>query len=84
MPELGSTEDVTYEREQLEFKVDAFLRNRGWKSTSNTPGCYWLWERKLEDGRVALVNKELALSMERQFEAWRELEKDEEGGSDAG
>lgn len=59
--------DVQYEREQLEFEVDALLRKRGWKHTSSTPGCHWLWEKTLPDGRVALVTKEVALRFE---QAW--------------
>lgn len=57
--------DVQFVREQLEFRVDALLRKRGWKSTSSTPGCLWLWEKALPDGRVLLVGKETALHLER-------------------
>ena len=55
--------DVHHEREMLEFKVDDFLRRAGWKSTTSTVGCFWLWERTIE-GRVYLVEKEMALSIQ--------------------
>lgn len=58
---MKTVEDVHFEREQLEFAVDAMLREHGWKSTSETPCCVWLWEKKLPDGRVVLVDKSTAL-----------------------
>lgn len=57
--------EVEFAREQLEFRVDALLRKRGWKHTSSTPGCLWLWEKTLSDGRVMLVNKSTALYFEK-------------------
>lgn len=27
----------------------SYLRAHGWKETSSTPGCYWLWRRDFED-----------------------------------
>jgi hypothetical protein len=32
-------------REELGFSEDGYLRSHGWKQTSNTPGCLWLWEK---------------------------------------
>lgn len=61
---LKNMDDVRYEREQLEFRVDAFLRTRGWKSTCSNPASLWLWERMLGDGRVVLVDKDTALAFE--------------------
>lgn len=40
---MKTVEAVRYEREMLEFKVDAYLRSKGWEHTSSTPGCLWLW-----------------------------------------
>lgn len=41
-----------------------FLRQRGWKYTCETPGCYWMWERMLPDGRTILVDTQTAISMD--------------------
>ena len=60
--------DVQWEREQLDFREDAMLTRLGWKHTSNTPGCYWLWQRTLDDGRVVLVDKANAISMSEYLE----------------
>jgi hypothetical protein len=48
---LKNVDDVRYEREQLEFRVDAFLRTRGWKHSSSNPAHIWLWEKTLADGQ---------------------------------
>jgi len=53
-----------FEREQMEFAEDAWLRQSGWNHTSNTPGCLWLWEKKTLDGRVILVSKSTAMAMQ--------------------
>ena len=65
---IDSKLDARYRREQLEYRVDAWLRSKGWKSTSSTPGCMWLWERTLEDGRTVIVNKSTAESMQDWFD----------------
>lgn len=59
---MKNVEDVLFEREQLEFEVDALLRRNGWKNTSNNPCHIWLWEKTLVDGRTVLVNKSTALN----------------------
>lgn len=70
-PKKQSTFDIVSHlrstREDLEYRVDAFLRERGWKSTSSTPGAYWLWEREVK-GRTILVEKEMALNIEEYLE----------------
>jgi hypothetical protein len=38
-------DDARYEREMLEYKVDALLRAKGWKHTCTTPGSLWLWSK---------------------------------------
>jgi hypothetical protein len=52
-------------REELEWAEDAYLRQHGWTYTSNTPGCLWLWQKTTPDGRIMLLNKSTALSMQR-------------------
>lgn len=61
---LKNVDDVRYERGQLEFRVDAFLRTRGWKHSSSNPAHIWLWEKAMADGRVVLVDKDTALLFE--------------------
>lgn len=63
--ELETVQDIDSAREEVEFKVDAFLRARGWKSTCGNPASIWLWEKKLKDGRVLLADKDTALMFER-------------------
>lgn len=76
-PTFKTAWDIDYAREMMEYRVDAFLRARGWKTTCNTPGSYWLWEKEV-DGASLIVGKELALSMEKNFDALRcECEEDE-------
>jgi hypothetical protein len=65
---IESKNDARYQREMLEYRVDAWLRSKGWKSTCDTPGSLWLWQRTLDDGRVALVNKSTAESMQAWFD----------------
>lgn len=52
------------EKEQIEFKLDKLLRQKGWESTSSTPGCLWLWRKKLTNGEIYLVNKSTAIHMQ--------------------
>jgi len=49
--------------------VQKFLEAAGWKHTCQTPGCLWMWERTMPDGRTLLVTEELALEMQFEMEA---------------
>lgn len=51
-------------RDEATYSLEKLMRDRGWKHTSDTPGCRWLWEKKLADGRTALVNLETAADFE--------------------
>ena len=64
---IKSVDEARHEREMLEFKIDELLRRAGWKSVTDTPGCYWMWEREI-DGRRFVVDKEMALTLQRQIE----------------
>lgn len=55
--------DVTEAKDRADDVAAKYLREAGWKHTSSTPGCYWLWTRTLDDGRVLLVQQPLAVSM---------------------
>ncbi len=45
---MKTRDDVLHAREMLEFEVDDYLRSKGWKHTSTTPGCFWLWCKDVE------------------------------------
>lgn len=52
-------------RDAVGVKEHDVLRRTGWKHTSSTPGCFWMWERALPDGRVFLVDTATALRIQR-------------------
>jgi len=56
--------EVVRAREEAQFTAERYLRSHGWKYTSDTPGCLWLWEKKTEDGRVMLLSTDTAISMQ--------------------
>jgi hypothetical protein len=39
--------EIDAARQDLTYETEAYLRSKGWKHTSSTPGCFWLWEREL-------------------------------------
>lgn len=47
--------------------ADEYLRAAGWKATSETPDCYWMWQKEWK-GRVLLVNTETALRIQAAIE----------------
>lgn len=51
-------------RTELENVTRRYLLERGWNYTSQTPGCYWMWQKKLPDGRDALVDQQMALNVQ--------------------
>jgi hypothetical protein len=52
---------------------EAYLRERGWRQTCETPGSLWVWTKTLPDGRVVLVGRTQAIAFAAAFE--REEEK---------
>lgn len=46
---MSSYTDIQVCEHNLSSTKDAYLRAHGWKPTSNTPGCYWLWRRDFSD-----------------------------------
>lgn len=40
-----SKNKVDEAREQATSAEHAYLRQRGWRYTSSTPNCHWMWER---------------------------------------
>ena len=58
------TRHIDEAREQLQARINRFLRARGWTYTCDTPGSHWLWLKEYE-GKVILVDQAYALSIER-------------------
>lgn len=67
-----SFEDIDLEKEQLDFEADALLRSKGWQYLCDYPGSYWLWTRKLKDGRTIAVPKSIAIGVQNWFDAYGE------------
>lgn len=78
----GMLDDLSFEFDQLNLKRKKILAARGWKETCNTPGSVWLWEKKLDDGRVILMTFDSAWcneSTDIEVEAAEAMESEEEG-----
>lgn len=63
-----NADEIEFTREQLDFGVDRWLRSRGWKSTCETPGSYWVWLKQI-DGHEYLVDRSHAVSIQRHMDA---------------
>jgi hypothetical protein len=59
MVTLRQIAEAEAKREDLE---KAYLRERGWNQTRETPGSLWVWTKTLPDGRVVLVGRTEALA----------------------
>ena len=66
-PERRTQDALQALREQLEHAEYRYLEQRGWKHTCQTPGSYWMWEKKLPDGRTAILHQDSALRFEAQL-----------------
>lgn len=55
---------INFEREQLGYQEEGWLRKHGWNHTSNTPGTLWLWVKEIK-GVMYCVEKNTALHIER-------------------
>lgn len=73
---IGSVAEARWQEEQLGFRIDAFLRSRGWGHTSSTPGSLWLWT-KLIKGHEYFVPRDTAMHMEATLEP-DDIDGDEE------
>ena len=67
---IGSVAEAKWQGEQLQFRVDAFLRSRGWTHSSSTPGSFWTWSKTI-DGRTYYVGHAWALGIESSLEPKR-------------
>jgi hypothetical protein len=66
LDELDAIEQI---HEAATTRLHKLLRTRGWKYTSNTPGCFWLWEKQLSDGRTLLLPTDMAVTCERMIDS---------------
>lgn len=84
MAKYKNVMEIDAAREELTYATEAYLRAKGWKHTSSTPGCFWLWERELTivtHGRpgteferterkvTALMSLDTAVSVQRHLDA---------------
>ena len=75
---IGSVAEAKWQGEQLQFRVDAFLRSRGWTHSSSTPGSFWMWSKTI-DGQTYYVGHANALGIESSLEP-NDIDGDEELG----
>jgi hypothetical protein len=76
-------DDIRIAESDLEELKSRYLRARGWKHTSTTPGCYWLWEKTLVDERgvrVALVDLDTAVRLQQHLDPPDESSQEDDGG----
>ena len=55
---------VDQARDDFENTEAKYLRERGWRYTSDNPACTWLWEKPLPDGRIVVVERSTAVSLQ--------------------
>jgi hypothetical protein len=67
MDKFVSVMEIRLAEEDLGFKVDAYLRSKGWRNTSKTPGCYWMWLREI-DGVTYMVERDHAVRIQAHLE----------------
>ena len=58
---MTTLRQIAEAQSQTEDLEDAYLRERGWQHTCDTPGSLWVWSKTLPDGRVILTSKTEAL-----------------------
>lgn len=61
---MTTIDEVLDAEDKLQYLKEKYLRERGWKLTSQTPSFIWMWEKKIEDGRTLLVSCSTALRIE--------------------
>lgn len=63
--ELWRMDDkISDAKRSLDQAQRQFLRASGWEWTCNTPGAYWLWQKKLEDGRTLVAELDMAVILQ--------------------
>jgi hypothetical protein len=61
--DITCASEARWQQEQLNDRIDAFLRLQGWTHTSSTPGSFWMW-RKAFEGVTMYVTQSHALAIE--------------------
>jgi hypothetical protein len=54
--------EIAEAQERREALEEAYLVERGWKQTCETPGSLWAWTKQLSDGRIVLTTRLQALA----------------------
>jgi hypothetical protein len=52
------------QKDKADYSVMRFLEASGWERSSANPACWWLWSKKLPDGRVVLVTEQTAVNFQ--------------------
>lgn len=70
-----SDSEIETARQDLETAQHRYLRSHGWRYTSSTPGCLWMWVKRCELGSDRaeptvepcwiMVDTDTAISMQR-------------------
>lgn len=63
-PFLDAVAEISGQAEDVKHATFKLLRSRGWEYTSSTPGCFWMWQKTLPDGRTILTDDGTALLFE--------------------
>ena len=61
---MTSYNKVREAEEAASDEKDRYLRARGWEHTSDNPACTWLCQKALPDGRIIMVDRDLAVSLQ--------------------
>jgi hypothetical protein len=63
-----SVDDIRDAQCELNFAIDAYLTSKGWRHTSDTPNCTWVWVKEWR-GQNIWVNRATAVDMQDSMEA---------------
>lgn len=64
---LISSGEIDDKCQEIESLRSQFLRQQGWKESSQHPGAIWLWEKTLDDGRHYCCGESTAMHIEEQI-----------------
>jgi len=56
--------DIIAAQEEVKDVERKYLTYRNWKYTCATPGSYWLWSKELPNGKTALLQTSMAVSIQ--------------------
>lgn len=60
-------DEIESDHSSLKHESEKFMLSRGWQHTSSTPGCVWMWQKTLPDGRIILTNFSTAVDIEKEI-----------------